>query len=52
MILKGHLDPWRLVDKWGYRLQRREVRRSSWILSGNPGPSMPLNLIALNGIPY
>ena len=28
MILKGHLDPWRLVDKWGYRLQRREVRRS------------------------
>jgi peptidoglycan/xylan/chitin deacetylase (PgdA/CDA1 family) len=26
MILKGHLDPWRLVDKWGYWLQRREVR--------------------------
>jgi len=26
MILKGHLDPWRLVDKWGYRLQRWEVR--------------------------
>ncbi len=29
MILKGHLDPWRLVDKWGYRLQRREVRGKS-----------------------
>jgi peptidoglycan/xylan/chitin deacetylase (PgdA/CDA1 family) len=27
MILKGHLDPWRLVDKWGYRLQRSEVRK-------------------------
>ncbi len=26
MILKGHLDPWRLVDKWGHRLQRRQVR--------------------------
>jgi len=29
MILKGHLDPWNLVDKWGYRLQRWEVGRSS-----------------------
>jgi peptidoglycan/xylan/chitin deacetylase (PgdA/CDA1 family) len=27
MILKGHLDAWRLVDKWGYRLQRVEVRK-------------------------
>jgi peptidoglycan/xylan/chitin deacetylase (PgdA/CDA1 family) len=27
MILKGHLDPWRLVDKWGYSLQRSEVRK-------------------------
>lgn len=23
MILKGNLDPWCLVDKWGYRLQRQ-----------------------------
>ncbi len=22
MILKGHLDPWHLIDKWGYRFQR------------------------------
>lgn len=22
MILKGHLDSWRFVDRWGYRLQR------------------------------
>jgi len=22
MILKGHLDPWALVDTWGYRFQR------------------------------
>ncbi len=29
MILRGHLDPWRLVDEWGYRLQRWEARRSS-----------------------
>jgi peptidoglycan/xylan/chitin deacetylase (PgdA/CDA1 family) len=29
MILKGHLDPWRLVDEWGYYLQRWEVKRSS-----------------------
>jgi peptidoglycan/xylan/chitin deacetylase (PgdA/CDA1 family) len=22
MIMKGYLDPWHLVDKWGYKLQR------------------------------
>ncbi|AFM23502.1 putative xylanase/chitin deacetylase [Desulfomonile tiedjei DSM 6799] len=29
MILKGNLDPWCVVDKWGYRLQRQYDSRFS-----------------------